>query len=232
MLLKTPSKSGTQGSTAAPIEVEPLYCATFSREMQLENSFQVSASPDRVFEYLLDINRVVGCVPGAELSEVVDPSTFKGKVKVKVGPISVAYNGTARISERSESDRSAVLVDEGRETTGQGTAKATARMTVEPAADGSTVRIVTEYHIAGRVAQFGRGVMEDVSKRIVREMADCIKANLESVPTAQPGPSSPDTAMNSVATHQPVATARQISVFALLVHLISVRIQRLFQPRG
>ena len=75
--------------------------------MQLENSFQVGAPPDRVFDYLLDINKVVGCVPGAELSEVVDPSTFKGKVKVKVGPITVAYNGTAQISERSNSDRTA-----------------------------------------------------------------------------------------------------------------------------
>ena len=64
--------------------------------MQLENSFQVDAPPDRVFDYLLDVNKVVGCVPGAELTEVVDASTFKGKVKVKVGPISVAYNGTAR----------------------------------------------------------------------------------------------------------------------------------------
>ena len=92
--------------------------------MQLENSFQVSAAPDQVFEYLLDINKVVGCVPGAELSEVVDQSTFKGKVKVKVGPITVAYSGTARISERNDAERLATLTAEGRETTGPGSARA------------------------------------------------------------------------------------------------------------
>src|SRR5947209_3195664 len=113
--------------------------------MQLENSFQVDAPPDRVFDYLLDVNKVVGCVPGAELTEVVDASTFKGKVKVKVGPISVAYNGTARISERNDADRTALLAAEGRETTGQGTARATAHMSVEGAGTGSTVKIVTEY---------------------------------------------------------------------------------------
>src|SRR6266702_2373540 len=121
---------GRTARETGPSAYEPLYCATFSREMQLENSFQVGAPPDRVFEYLLDVNKVVGCVPGAELTEVVDASTFTGKVKVKVGPSSVAYNGTARISDRSDSDRTATLTAEGRETTGQGTAKATAHMTV------------------------------------------------------------------------------------------------------
>ena len=68
--------------------------------MQLENSFSVGAPPERVFAYLLDVNKVAGCVPGAELSEVVDPTTFKGKVKIKVGPITVAYSGTAKIVDR------------------------------------------------------------------------------------------------------------------------------------
>src|SRR6266581_1794013 len=88
---------------------EPLYSATFSWEMQLENSFNVGAPPDQVFAYLLDVNRVVGCVPGAELTEIVDQTTFKGKVKIKVGPITVAYSGTARIAERNEAERSAML---------------------------------------------------------------------------------------------------------------------------
>ena len=71
--------------------------------MQLENSFAVNASPDRVFAYLLDVNKVVGCVPGAELVETVDSSTFKGKVKVKVGPITVAYSGKKTIWSRHSS---------------------------------------------------------------------------------------------------------------------------------
>src|SRR5712692_3507160 len=129
--------------------------------MQLENSFSVAAPPDRVFAYLLDVNKVVGCVPGAELSEVVDTSTFKGKVKIKVGPITVAYSGTARIVDRDDGAHSAAIEAEGRETTGPGSARAKANMSVVADGAGSTVKIVTDYNVAGRVAQFGRGVMED-----------------------------------------------------------------------
>jgi carbon monoxide dehydrogenase subunit G len=147
--------------------------------MQLENSFSVGAPPDTVFAYLIDVNKVVGCVPGAELSEVVDPTTFKGKVKIKVGPITVAYSGTAKIVDRNDAQHTATLEAEGRETTGPGSARAKALMSVDPEGAGSLVKIVTDYNVAGRVAQFGRGVMEDVSRRIVNDMAACIKANVE-----------------------------------------------------
>src|SRR5258707_7723684 len=155
--------------------------------MQIENQFPVAAPPDTVFAFLVDINRVVGCMPGAELSEVVDPTTFKGKVKIKVGPITVAYNGTAKIVDRDDAQRSATLEAEGRETTGPGSARAKALMSVEPEGAGSTVKIVTDYNVAGRVAQFGRGVMEDVSRRIVNDMAACIKANVEAAEPASGG---------------------------------------------
>ena len=195
--------------------------------MQLENSFQVGASPDQVFAYLLDVNKVVGCVPGAELSEVVDPTTFKGKVKIKVGPITVAYSGTARISERNDADRQATLTAEGRETTGPGSARATAQMSVQTAGEGSLVQIVTEYHVAGRVAQFGRGVMEDVSKRLIKDMANCIQANLEGADEA-----SDDVAAAVARSEQshppPPRAAQNISAFSLLLHVISVRLRRLF----
>src|SRR5437879_748134 len=131
--------------------------------MQIENEFEVGAPPGRVYAFLLDVNRVVTCMPGAELAEVVDPETFKGRVRIKVGPITVAYNGTARIAERDEASRTATLQAEGRETTGPGSARATANMSVEEAEGGSLVRIATDFTVAGRVAQFGRGVMEDVS---------------------------------------------------------------------
>jgi uncharacterized protein len=153
--------------------------------MQIENEFEVAAPPERVFEFLLDVNRVVTCMPGAELSEVVDPDTFKGRVKIKVGPITVAYNGTARIAERDEAARRAVLQADGRETTGPGSARASAVMTVEPSGSGSRVKVATDFSVAGRVANFGRGVMEDVSRRLVTQMAQCIKSNLESEASAE-----------------------------------------------
>lgn len=197
--------------------------------MQLENSFQVSAPPDRVFAYLLDINKVVGCVPGAELTEVVDDSTFKGKVKVKVGPITVAYSGTARISDRDPALRTATLSAEGRETTGPGSARATATMKVEAAGEKSLVTITTDYHVAGRVAQFGRGVMEDVSKRLVGEMATCIQTNVEAdEPRNDAVSGAVDRSAEAPAAPRPQATAKPVSVFAILWHLIKVRLQRLF----
>src|SRR5215510_7097188 len=166
-----------------------------ARAMRIDNVFEVSAPPDRVYAFLLDVNRVATCLPGAELSEVVDPTTFRGKVKIKVGPITVAYNGTARIAERDEAGRVATLEAEGRETTGPGSARATARMSVLDAGGTSQVRLETDFTVAGRIANFGRGVMEDVSKRLVAQMAECIKANLEVVePAAAPTAAGPSEA--------------------------------------
>lgn len=196
--------------------------------MQLENSFAVNASADDVFAYLLDINKVVGCVPGAELSEVVDPTTFKGKVKVKVGPITVAYSGTARIAERDDAARSATLEAEGRETTGPGSARAKAHMQVEPAGTGSTVKIVTEYSVAGRVAQFGRGVMEDVSRRIVNDMATCIKANVEGQAAAPAAEAGAQAASASQQAPAPVATAKPINAITLFFQVLWAGIRKLF----
>lgn len=191
--------------------------------MQLENSFSVGAPPDRVFAYLLDINKVVGCVPGAELSEVVDPTTFKGKVKIKVGPITVAYNGTARIADRNDAQHSATLEAEGRETTGPGSARAKAFMSVEPAGAGSTVKIVTDYSVAGRVAQFGRGVMEDVSRRIVSDMAACIKANVEA---GEPGAGA--AAGAAPGAPPPQVTVKPVNALVLFFQVLWAGIRRLF----
>ena len=147
--------------------------------MQIENSFAVNASPDRVYEFLLDVNNVVGCVPGAELSEVVDPDTFKGKVRIKVGPVTVSYNGTAHITSRDADTRTATLQAEGRETTGSGSAQATTTMAVAGDGEGSKVTLTTDFTVVGRVAQFGRGIMEDVSRHLVGQAAECIQAKLE-----------------------------------------------------
>ncbi|HSS92591.1 MAG TPA: SRPBCC family protein [Candidatus Dormibacteraeota bacterium] len=214
--------------------------------MQLENSFAVAAPPDRVFAYLLDVNKVAGCVPGAELAEVVDPNTFKGKVKIKVGPITVAYSGTARIVDRNETEHSATLEAEGRETTGPGSARAKAYMSVVADGAGSIVKIVTDYNVAGRVAQFGRGVMEDVSKRLVGEMAACIKANVEAGEASrgsgsgattsnatsgsgpQPGPQ-PSTA---AAPMTPMATAKPVNAFGLLFSVLWARLRGVFGAKA
>ncbi len=195
--------------------------------MQIENSFVVDAPPDRVFAYLLDINKVVGCVPGAELTEVVDPDTFKGKVKIKVGPITVAYNGSARIADRDEASRSATLLAEGRETTGPGSARAKVQMDVAAVESGALVRVTTEYNVAGRVAQFGRGVMEDVSRRIVSDMAACIKANIE----AGKASDEPAATSSAVVRSGPI-TAKPVNALALLLQVVWSSIKGLFRSRA
>jgi carbon monoxide dehydrogenase subunit G len=196
--------------------------------MQLENSFAVGAPPERVFAYLLDVNKIVGCVPGAELSEVVDPTTFKGKVKVKVGPITVAYNGTAKITDRNDSQRTATLEAEGRETTGPGSARAKAYMSVLPEGAGSVVKIVTDYSVAGRVAQFGRGVMEDVSRKIVNEMAACIKSNVEAAEPAPGGGAGAGASGPSDAPKPVAATAKPVNAFGLLFSVFWSRVRAVF----
>jgi carbon monoxide dehydrogenase subunit G len=194
--------------------------------MQIENEFEVGAPPDRVYAFLLDVNRVVTCMPGAELSEVVDPTTFRGKVRIKVGPITVAYNGTARIADRDESARVATLEAEGRETTGPGSARASARMSVEEASGGSRVRLVTDYTVAGRIANFGRGVMEDVSRRLVSQMADCIKASLEVAEAPAPAAEErPEAAAPAAAEPPP---ARPVNALSLFFAVLWDRLRRLF----
>jgi carbon monoxide dehydrogenase subunit G len=203
--------------------------------MQLENSFSIGAPPERVFAYLLDVTKIVGCVPGAELAEVVDPTTFKGRVKIKVGPITVAYNGTARIAERDDAHHSATLEAEGRETTGPGSARAKAVMTVEADGAGSVVKIVTDYSVAGRVAQFGRGVMEDVSRRIVNDMAACIKANVEAgEPGAAAGAAggTADGPGAAASASPPASTAAPVNAFGLLFSVFWARLKRVFSGKA
>src|SRR5437879_9877640 len=213
--------------------------------MQIENEFDVAAPPDRVYAFLLDVNEVVHCMPGAELGEVVDRDTFKGRVRIKVGPITVAYNGTARISEKDDAARRAVLSADGRETTGPGSARATATMTVAESAGGSTVKLLTDYTVAGRVANFGRGVMEDVSRRLMSQMADCIKAHLEASeadgPEAEAHAAAPpptEAPSETVAARpeprpaaaavSPPAAAKPVNALSLFFSVLWDRLKRLF----
>ncbi len=171
--------------------------------MQLENSFAVGAPPERVFAYLLDVNKIVGCVPGAELSEVVDPTTFKGKVKVKVGPITVAYNGTAKISDRNDSERTATLEAEGRETTGPGSARAKAYMSVLPEGAGSVVKIVTDYSV-------------------------CIKSNVGAAEPAAGGGAGAGASAPSDGPKPVAATAKPVNAFGLLFSVFWARVRAVF----
>jgi carbon monoxide dehydrogenase subunit G len=206
----------------------------------IENTFDVDAAPDTVFAFLLDINRVAGCVPGVELAEVVDQDTFNGKVKIKVGPITVAYSGSAKIVERDAGSHSARIQFSGRETTGPGGTEGAATMSVGEAKGHSHVKVSADFVVRGRVANFGRGVMEDVSRRLVNQMADCIKAQLEA-PAAEAAattaaPTSEATQPAAPGTEAPAATtvaapAKPVNAISLFFAVLWDRIRRLFGRR-
>src|SRR5690606_29361624 len=113
-----------------------------------------------------DLERIAPCLPGAQLQEV-DGDDYIGTVKVKVGPITAHYAGKARFVERDEAGRRAVLSADGRDKRGQGNASATITATLTPAGDRTEVRVVTDLSISGKVAQFGRGVLADVSAKLM-----------------------------------------------------------------
>jgi uncharacterized protein len=145
--------------------------------MELTNEFHVSVPIDVAWAVLTDLERVAPCMPGAELQEV-EGDEYRGIVKVKVGPISAQYKGSARFVEKDDAQHRAVLLAEGRDTRGQGNASATVTATAIPDDDGTTVSIVTELSITGKVAQFGRSVMADVSTKMLGEFADRLEADV------------------------------------------------------
>lgn len=136
--------------------------------MELTHTFDVSVPPAEAWSVLTDLERVAPCLPGAQLTEV-EGDEFRGTVKVKVGPITAQYRGTATFSELDQADGRAVLSASGRDTKGQGNASATVTAVLTEAATGTNVVLTTELKISGKVAQFGRGVMADVSAKLMEQ---------------------------------------------------------------
>ncbi|MDH4158963.1 MAG: SRPBCC family protein [Actinomycetota bacterium] len=169
--------------------------------MDLQNSFTVPSDIDTAWKTLLDVERVAPCMPGATL-ESVDGDEMTGKVKVKLGPVSMTYGGQARFVSRDEEKHTAVIEGTGKETRGTGTAKAlvTTRL-VEEGPDVTRVDVTTDLTITGKAAQFGRGVMQDVAGRIIDQFA----GNLAIVLGAGPAPEETPGAAAGAATAQPAA---------------------------
>ena len=151
--------------------------------MELHHEFTVPVPVDDAWRTLLDIERVAPCMPGATVEEY-DGKTVTGSVKVKVGPITVTYKGTAVFEEQDETAHRMVLIAGGRETRGQGTARATVTGTLTERDGGTAVSVRTELTVTGRPAQFGRGVMAEVGDRLVGQFAQCLSERI-----VEPGPS-------------------------------------------
>jgi carbon monoxide dehydrogenase subunit G len=145
--------------------------------MELAHEFTVDVPVDRAWAVLTDIERIAPCMPGAELTGV-DSGTYHGLVKVKVGPISAQYKGTASFVEKDEAAHRVVLKAAGRDTRGQGNASATVTAVMTGQGDGTRVEIATDMTVSGRVAQFGRGVMADVTARLLQQFVDNLEVNV------------------------------------------------------
>ncbi|MFC5955220.1 SRPBCC family protein [Streptomyces pratens] len=149
--------------------------------MELHHEFTVPVPVDDAWPALLDIERVAPCLPGATVEEY-DGKTVTGSVKVKVGPVTVTYRGTAVFEERDETAHRMVLVAAGRETRGQGTARATVTATLGEQDGGTTVSVRTDLKVTGRPAQFGRGVLAEVGERLIGRFAACLSEQLTQPP--------------------------------------------------
>jgi carbon monoxide dehydrogenase subunit G len=140
--------------------------------MEMDHSFTVPVPPDRAWDVLLDVERIAPCMPGATV-EAFDGEVVTGRIKVKVGPVSLTYRGTAKFTERDPDAKVIVLDASGKETRGAGTASATVRASLEPEPDGEGTKasMHTVMNVTGRPAQFGRGVIVEVGGKLVEQFA-------------------------------------------------------------
>jgi uncharacterized protein len=142
----------------------------------IENQFEVPAPIDQAWAHLLDVERIAPCAPGAELTEAVDDRTWKGKIAVKLGPVSLSFAGTVTIDERDEANHRVVLHARGLETRGKGAASATVTSWLEEGGgDATLVKMRADITLTGTVAQLSRGLLPDVSRRLTAEFADCVR---------------------------------------------------------
>ena len=156
--------------------------------MELEHRFTVPASVEETWAAFNDPEVVAPCFPGATLISV-DGDQFTGSAKIKLGPIAMQYNGTGTYVQRDEQARRAVIEAMGRDKRGNGTANATVTAQLTPDGDGTAVHVTTDLAVTGKPAQFGRGVMQDVSDKLLLQFVACLQAKLGASDAAEVTPS-------------------------------------------
>jgi carbon monoxide dehydrogenase subunit G len=185
--------------------------------IEIVESLQIEAPIERVWQFVMDPKRVVTCMPGASLDEVVDDTRFLGSVKVKVGAISASYKGKVEYTEVDAAARRIRLAAEGRET-GGGTAKGTIEMLLRGSEAGPTeLAITANIDLTGRIMQVGRGMIQGVSHQLFKQFAASSKSILETE------------GEESVAAEAAVAEQKELAVLPLLFRTIAVAIGNFFR---
>lgn len=145
--------------------------------MELKHSFTVAASPERTWALLTDLEQVGGCFPGAKVTQA-DEEKFEGEVKVKLGPIAVTYQGKGKFLDRDDAAHHTKIEGVGRGMRGLGNATAVATIDLSPSGEGTQVDVLTDLSITGKPAQFGRGVMQTVSDKLLGQFVACLESTL------------------------------------------------------
>ena len=187
--------------------------------MEINNSFEVPLPPAEAWKTLMDIPRIAPCMPGAELTGIVDKDTYAGKVSVKLGPVALSFAGQVKFTEIDEAARKARVKAQGKDSKGRGGANATVDFHIEPAGSGSRVVVKTDLTLSGAVAQYGRasGMIQDVASQLIGQFANSLKQQL-----------APSGGTASGGVQAEPRAAKPISGFSLMFRVLANAIRRLF----
>ena len=190
--------------------------------MEFDNSFEVPLPPAQAWPVLMDIRRIAPCLPGAELTDVIDDKTFKGRIAVRLGPVALVFAGVVKLEEIDDVNHKARVAAQGSDAKGRGGANATSAFRLEPSGPGSKVLVHTDLALSGAVAQYGRGVgiIQATAAQLMTEFAKNLKAQI----AAQQAPAQAEPNL--------APAPRPISGFALMAKVIWNAIARLFGGRS
>jgi carbon monoxide dehydrogenase subunit G len=200
--------------------------------MEFDNAFEVPLPPAVAWPVLMDIERIAPCMPGAQLTEVIDKHTYKGNISVRLGPVALTFAGVVKFEEIDDVNHTARVKAQGTDAKGRGGANAAASFRLEATPTGSKVLVHTDLTLSGAVAQYGRGVgmIQATAAQLMKQFAENLKAQpAMSRPVA--APASAAVASAPSAPSAPPAAARPISGFALMGRVIWDAIMRLFGRR-
>ena len=203
--------------------------------MEFDNSFEVPLPPAEAWALLMDIERIAPCMPGAQLTEVVDKDTYKGNIAVRLGPVALVFAGIVKFEELDDTSRTARVRAQGTDAKGRGGAHAVSSFRLEPAASGSKVSVHTDLTLSGAVAQYGRGVgmIQSTAAQLMKQFAAALRAQIVARAATAAAPDAPATAPSTPQrTETPAAAAKPISGLSLIAKVIWDAIVRLFTGRS
>ena len=204
--------------------------------MEFDNSFEVPLPPAQAWPVLMDVRGIAPCMPGAQLTDVIDDKNYKGNISVRLGPVALTFAGLVTFEEIDNANYSARVRAQGTDAKGRGSAQAKATFKLEPSAAGSKVLVHTDLTLSGAVAQYGRGVgmIQATASALMNQFANALKAQLGQRRTATAAPAAPssDASPQAAPPSQPLPqAAKPISGFSLMARVIRDSIMRQFTRR-